>query len=151
MICPNCKSEYKDGITSCKECKIPFIGIDNQESGDDGELDAIKPVKLTSVANELEANMLLSYLKDYGIACYKKDKNIGGYMNIYMGYSIFGEEIYVDEDNYELAKDLLDSMESSEEPELNYKVPFYKNKTIVARIILIAMVIGLVCSVILNK
>lgn len=92
----------------------------NSKSASDGELDAIKPVKLTSVANELEANMLLSYLKNYGIACYKKDTNIGGYMNIYMGYSIFGEEIYVDEENYDLAKDLLNNMNSSDEQELNH-------------------------------
>jgi hypothetical protein len=167
VYCPRCKKEYVEGITECKECKVPLVANTNKNDcekkvEDNTAITAIKPVKLTSVANEMEAKMLLSYLQSYGISCYKKDAKIGGYMNIYMGYSIFGEDIYVDEEDYDIAADLLKAMENQnaedskngndfqEDDELsNENIPFFKNKTVVARIILILAVISTVlCFVI---
>lgn len=158
MYCPRCKKEYVEGITECEECKMPLVANSNEKGVEDNtEITAIKPVKLTSVANEIEAKMLLSYLESYGISCYKKDANIGGYMNIYMGYSIFGEDIYVDKEDYDIAVDLLKGMEEQnvedsknnnniqKEDELsNENIPFFKNKTVVARIILALAVISTV-------
>ena len=39
------------------------------------------------------------------IPCYIKDLETGDYLSIYMGYCVFGKEIYVDEEDYERAKD----------------------------------------------
>lgn len=165
MYCPRCKAEYVKGITECKQCKVPLgTKMSETDVDDDSELTAIKPVKLTSVANEIEAKMLLSYLQSYGISCYKKDVKIGGYMNLYMGYSIFGEDIYVDEEDYDIAVDLLQSMEEKglEECKKDYiqqgndllnseKIPFYKRKALVARVILaLAVISAVLCFVIDN-
>lgn len=64
------------------------------------------PVKLTSVTR-LEAEMIANMLGEYEIPCYVKDQESGGYMNIYMGFSVYGSEIYVKESDLEKAKILL--------------------------------------------
>ncbi|WP_455718643.1 hypothetical protein [Anaerosporobacter sp.] len=164
MYCPKCKTEYVEGITECKDCKVPLMANTNENDVEDNtEIAAIKPVKLTSVANELEAKMLLSYLQSYGISCYKIDAKIGGYMNIYMGYSIFGEDIYVDGEEYDIAADLLKSMADKNleesENELNVQedyesnsenIPFFKNKTLVARIVLTLAIISTVLCIVIQ-
>lgn len=164
MYCPRCKAEYEEGITECKQCKVPLgTNMDENDVDDNSEVKAIKPVKLTSVANEIEAKMLLSYLQSYGISCYKKDVKIGGYMNLYMGYSIFGEDIYVDEEEYDIAVDLLQSIDDKglEECKKDYnqqgndithskKIPFYKRKVLVARVILALAIISTVLYIVNN-
>lgn len=164
MYCPRCKAEYEEGITECKQCKVPLgTNMDENDVDDNSEVKAIKPIKLTSVANEIEAKMLLSYLQSYGISCYKKDVKIGGYMNLYMGYSIFGEDIYVDEEEYDIAVDLLQGIEDKvlEECKKDYnqqgndithseKIPFYKRKVLVARVILALAVISTVLCIVIN-
>ena len=78
-------------------------------------------------------------------------------MNIYMGYSIFGEDIYVDKEDYKRATDLLNDLspdnvpDYTEECRTDYKTPFYRNPPIVARIILIAMVSTIIFFTILNS
>lgn len=78
------------------------------------------PVKLTSVATKLEAEMIGTLLEENGISCYIKDLEAGGYMNIYMGFSVYGSELYVRESDLETAKALLNEqvrrIEPGEEP-----------------------------------
>lgn len=165
MYCPRCKAEYTEGITECKQCRVP-LGTNTNEIDleENTEVTAIKPIKLTSVANDIEAKMLLSYLQSYGISCYKKDVKIGGYMNLYMGYSIFGEDIYVDVDEYDIAVDLLQSMEDSnlveeskkdcnnlDDESNSVKIPFFKKRTLVARIILALAVISTVLCIVIDN
>ncbi|HWT27094.1 MAG TPA: DUF2007 domain-containing protein [Mobilitalea sp.] len=82
-----------------------------------------KPVLLTVVYDQTKASMIGALLEDSGIPYFIKDKGNGTYLKVYMGYSIYGEEIYVNENNYEAAKELLDTYfnsdnsEASPEPE----------------------------------
>ena len=75
------------------------------------------PVKLTSAATRVEAEMMERMLEEYGIPCFIKDLESGGYMNIYMGYSVFGSEIYVREGDLERAKSLLEEQAQPAGPE----------------------------------
>lgn len=75
------------------------------------------PVKLTSAATRVEAEMMEKMLEEYGIPCFIKDLESGGYMNIYMGYSVFGSEIYVREGDLERAKSLLEEQAQTAGPE----------------------------------
>ena len=61
--------------------------------------------------------MMEKMLEEYGIPCFIKDLESGGYMNIYMGYSVFGSEIYVREGDLERAKSLLEEQAQTAGPE----------------------------------
>ena len=76
-----------------------------------GEKKVNEPVKLTSAATRVEAEMIESMLEECQIPCFIKDLESGGYMNIYMGYSVFGSEIYVRGSDLEAAKALLSGQE----------------------------------------
>lgn len=71
---------------------------------------AMHPVKVFSTDNAISAEMAAGLLQKEEIPCYIKDLETGDYLSIYMGYSVFGKEIYVDEEDYERAKRLLDSV-----------------------------------------
>lgn len=77
------------------------------------EKDTYNPVKLKSAANRVEAEMIGELLNNSGIPSYTKDLESGSYMNIYMGYSIFGTDIYVREEDLEKARQVLAGMEAS--------------------------------------
>lgn len=127
----------------------------------DSKVEAINAVKIKSVASEIEAELILNLLHSNHIPCFKKSKETGGYMNIYMGYSIFGEDIYVDKEDYEEAMDLLTVLETDESPrgegntegydEEAYIVPFYKNPQIIARILLLLFLGTMVFTLILSN
>ena len=77
------------------------------------EKDTYNPVKLKSAANRVEAEMIGELLNNSGIPSYTKDLESGNYMNICMGYSIFGTDIYVREGDLEKARQVLAGMEAS--------------------------------------
>jgi hypothetical protein len=114
------------------------------------------PVKIKSAVSNIDAELIINLLHNNNITCFKKSRGSGGYMNIYMGYSVYGEDIYVDRTDYEKANQLLDEITDAKEliPEGvdndNASVPFYKNPKIIARILLITMLGGMLLTVILN-
>ena len=114
LYCPNCKAEYKKGITICKDCGGVLVEAQKMEV-DMEEITAMDAVKLLSVDNTVNAELVLNLLRNNEIPCYCKDIGIGGYMNIYMGYSIFGKEIYVDRADYEHAMEVLKVLEMDED------------------------------------
>lgn len=73
---------------------------------------AMHPVKVLSTDNAISAEMAAGLLQQKEIPCYIKDLETGNYLSIYMGYSVFGKEIYVDKEDYERAKKLLESVAS---------------------------------------
>mgnify|MGYP000908500018 CR=1 FL=1 len=62
---------------------------------------------LVSNLNTIEAEIIISKLKSYGIPVLKKSKGTGELMEIYTGANMYGIDIYVPSDMVELAKELL--------------------------------------------
>lgn len=63
--------------------------------------------KVVSATDSIEASMFVNLLKNNGIPAYTVDKESGDYLKVYMGYTIFGVDIYVNEEDYEQAFALL--------------------------------------------
>lgn len=113
-------------------------------------------IKVTSVANNIEAELIINLLLNNNIQCLKKSKEAGEYMNIYMGYSVFGEDIYVNEKDYQAAMELINSLSydddliSEEDNNIDFHVPFYRNPRLLARIIILVMLGVVLISSIVN-
>lgn len=58
-------------------------------------MEEIKVVKVYSAADRIEADTMVELLKANGIPAYRQAVGGGGYMDIYAGNSIYGEDIYV--------------------------------------------------------
>ena len=70
-------------------------------------MQGMKPVKVYSCSDRVQADMLIEALKREGIPAYAESKGSGDYLNIYMGTSVFGETIYVDENDADRAKEII--------------------------------------------
>ena len=69
-----------------------------------------KIVALTNVRTPIEAEMLQDILQQEGIAVMVKEHGSGGYSKIYMGISLFGETLYVNDYDYPRAVELMNAM-----------------------------------------
>ena len=67
----------------------------------------IKLKLLTTVSSFTESQMITSLLKDEGIPVLVKDLGLGGVMKVTMGYTVFGQELYVSETDFERAAELV--------------------------------------------
>ena len=63
--------------------------------------------KLLTVSNQVEAGMVEELLKNEQIACYRRDRELGSFLRVSMGYSVYGEDIFVSNDQLENAKEVL--------------------------------------------
>ena len=70
-------------------------------------MDTMKPVKVYSCAKRFQADMIIEALKSEGIPAYSQSDGSGEYMEIYMGTSLFGENIYVDENDARRAEEII--------------------------------------------
>lgn len=70
-------------------------------------MDAMKPVKVYSCAKRFQADMIIEALKSEVIPAYSQSDGSGEYMEIYMGTSLFGENIYVDENDARRAEEII--------------------------------------------
>lgn len=103
-----------------------------------------EPVKIYSAPDAISGEMIQNLLHNEGIECYKKELETGNFMNIYMGYSVFGEEIYVNAMDEKAAREILKVLEPENqedgedltEQDIYHNVPFYKNRRILVWIFL---------------
>lgn len=66
---------------------------------------------LLSGLSTMEADIIISKLKSFGIPTFKKTKGTGQLMEIYTGVNPYGTDIYVPSEMIEIAKELLKNNE----------------------------------------
>lgn len=116
MKCPNCGAEFVDGREVCTDCGTPLMKKEDRKDGKGKFIsEGVDVEMLTTVNDHLEAELLQGILENYGIPSYSQDEESGGYMRIYMGYSIYGEKIYVRSSDLPAAKECLKEWEDRKE------------------------------------
>ena len=121
-------------------------------------MEGMKPVKVCSCADRVQADMITETLNEQGIPAYSESKGSGDYMNIYMGTSMFGNDIYVNEEDVERAKEIISvltsEIDSADTEEAGTPARSSDRKVSVVRVIsLIAallMIIGAVVPSLVN-
>ena len=72
--------------------------------------DEVNIIKLRSTSNEMELNMMKAILDDNNIPYIIKNHGAGGHMRIIGGRSLFGTDVMVEENDFDRANDLLESI-----------------------------------------
>ena len=81
-------------------------------------------VALTDLQDPIESEMLQDLLRQEKIpVMVRGDEGSGDYLKIYMGYSMFGESLYVRAADYERAKELLAGLRHNGEAALQEAQP----------------------------
>lgn len=70
----------------------------------------MEEVRLYSAQDRLQAEIIIEALRRNGIPAYRQGLGSGGLMDIYGGNSIYGEDIFVGEQDAERAAEVLRDM-----------------------------------------
>jgi hypothetical protein len=97
-FCPVCRIEFIEGTATCTDCGHELVGSLPPETAEKKKaavyIDDV-PAFLTSGSSGIECGLIEASLKTAGIPFLKKDRMIGGYMRVFMGYSMFGSDYHV--------------------------------------------------------
>lgn len=103
-FCPKCRTQWDDEKKTCPDCGSILWGvITNEDEIEEAETveeqDSVtnpyEPVFLTQSTDERELKMIEKLLQAEKIPFYTRDLESGEYMRIYMGFSVYGKQIYV--------------------------------------------------------
>lgn len=112
--CPNCRYEYRDGFDTCIECDSKLV--ETIEPIKIGEIVYDKESHLISVADGVEAGYIEAILNANNIPVLKKYRSTGAYLELYLGMSGSGVDIYVPSKLWDQARELLtEQTEASDE------------------------------------
>ena len=111
-----------------------------------------KITKVFNAVDQIQAEIIHDHLKEHGIESISKQPGTGEYMSIAMGYSVYGTDIYVKEEQKAKAEALIneliyDNGNLSDDEEI--KLPWWQNKRIVAGCILGFFVLMILISILL--
>ena len=67
--------------------------------------------KLVTVNSKIEAEMMIGMLESNGVKAFSDSNGAGEYLNITANYSTLGENIYVNEQDLEHAKEIIQAFE----------------------------------------
>mgnify|MGYP000740100130 CR=1 FL=1 len=144
LLCPNCKTENEEGSVRCNNCGTLLV-IDEKEESKNIEVD--NSVFLTNVADEFEAGIIESKLKEAKIPVLRKYKESGSYINIYMGNTVYGIDLYVPSQLFVEAKEIIqtDNIELGEKDVENdeFELKIQRKRRFRAWFILIILIPGL--------
>lgn len=103
--CPKCKAEYREGIEICNDCKTELVK--EREELKEEKIDYDREAFLISVSGEFEASTIEALLKFYDVPVLRKHRGSGGYLEIYMGMSNTGIDLFVPSRFLEEAKEII--------------------------------------------
>lgn len=99
--CKICNMEYEDHFERCPHCEA---GNNSADKGQDDNW-----VILTTVANDIEFEMLAGLLEGAGIPAVRKVNGIDGYLTVLIGVPLAGVDVLVPKDKLEEAQQLLEA------------------------------------------
>lgn len=85
MFCPNCKAEYKEGITHCTECDVELVKELSEE-------DFVDFVKVFESADSNLTVIIKSVLEDAGIKYFVPGENMQSMLGAKFSFA-FGAEL----------------------------------------------------------
>ncbi|HOQ76825.1 MAG TPA: DUF2007 domain-containing protein [Thermoclostridium sp.] len=113
--CPKCKAAYEKGYKTCDVCGSELVEIEEKA------LDYA--AYLTTAADSIEADLLESMLREYHIPVMRKYRGSGAYLNIIMGNTFLGIDLYVPASSLEDARNLISPGLQEENDENMCEVP----------------------------
>ena len=106
-FCPKCRTQWDDEKKTCPDCGSLLWGVispDDEIEEETAEQAPVtnpyEPVFLTESTDERELKMIEKLLEAEHIPFYTKDLESGEYMRIYMGFSVYGKQIFVRAKDY---------------------------------------------------
>jgi hypothetical protein len=128
MFCPKCRTEYRNGFTTCADCELTLVPELPPEPSSPSPTPAyVKYVNLYSPRNEVESALLKSILDSEGIGYFVRNDNFGS-LEVGPHIGLFNAKmVQVQDDQYDRARELLsDYLEKtekkSEEPDRKYSL-----------------------------
>lgn len=107
--CPKCKTEYEEGVEVCNDCEADLV----KELPQEAPVQYDKQALLTTVDNSIQADLIESLLTAYSIPVYKRYKESGAFMEVYMGMSRSGVDIFVPSKLKQKALEIISSQSES--------------------------------------
>ena len=107
-ICPACKAEYREGFSTCADCGEALV--DTLPDNPTEEWVSVEYTLLCSIADDINADILIAALKESEIPVFPKKRGAGSYLTIYMGMNAFGVDIYVPQDMTLRAQEILNGI-----------------------------------------
>ena len=154
MICPKCKTEYRDGSSICSECGEKLIDCLERSETEKVITDNGPEVFLINAEDDAQANIIESLLRAHDIPVMRKYKGSDGYMSIFSGRTLFGISLYVPQNVFDTALEIIKethsvSEEDDIEEDLMQDIKARKAKTVL-RIIAISMIAFVVVLLIMQ-
>lgn len=120
--CPKCGTEHREGFTICQDCRVPLVSTPPEKKEENFDDVEVRETLLTVVADDVEFTRIESLMAEAGIPVLKKHRGSGEYLELYMGISPYGIEIYVPYDALARGKALLSGDESLPEAVLDLSI-----------------------------
>lgn len=120
MKCPKCNLEIDENIMSCPMCQTELLEQLQPEQEQEAQAAAEEIALLMTANNDIQANIVESLLKVYGIPLSRKYKGNDTFGKIILGLTVNGIDLYVPKSALEEAMGIIEN-ELPEEQENEFE------------------------------